>query len=105
MNRAERRKAGITAKPRTYVLTDAELEKLRSEHSDADEAIEFLSRYIERKGYQAKSHYLTIKKWVFDAVKERRSKQLNTSQAQGSFDTEEFFNLALRKSVNAEASA
>ena len=31
MNRAERRKAGITAKPRTYVLTDVELQRIKEE--------------------------------------------------------------------------
>lgn len=31
MNRAERRKAGITAKPRTYVLTDVEIQRIKEE--------------------------------------------------------------------------
>ena len=31
------------------------------------------------KGYKAKSHYLCIKKWVVDAVKERQEKEQKTS--------------------------
>lgn len=44
MNRAERRKAGITAKPRTYVLTDVELEKIKQEikRNAVDEAFVML---------------------------------------------------------------
>lgn len=31
MGRAERRKAGITAKPKTYVLTDADIQRIKDE--------------------------------------------------------------------------
>lgn len=55
-------------------LTDREYSKLCNDHPNADEAIEFLSEYIERKGYKAKSHYLTLKKWVFKALKEQEQK-------------------------------
>ena len=27
------------------------------------------------KGYKAKSHYLAMRKWVFDALKEKKQKQ------------------------------
>lgn len=53
-------------------LTDSELEKLKAEYSNADELITFLDEYIEMKGYKAKSHYLAIRKWVKDAVKEKK---------------------------------
>ena len=39
-----------------------------------DDCIRFLDEYIEMKGYKAKNHYLCIKKWVLDAVKEQRRK-------------------------------
>lgn len=54
-------------------LTDDEVEKLHKEYgiSLAEAAIIFLDEYIEMKGYKAKSHYLAIRKWVIDAVKER----------------------------------
>lgn len=58
-------------------LTDSEIEKLRKAYGSkmTDECIVFLDEYIERKGYKAKNHYLTIKKWVADAVIEERQKQ------------------------------
>ena len=51
-------------------LTEAELNKLCDEYGTdkAHEAIKYLDEYIEMKGYKAKSHYLCIRKWVFDAV-------------------------------------
>lgn len=70
--RAPKRKFGEFG---NVLLTDAEYEKLQKEYGNADELIAFLSEYIERKGYKAKSHYLTIKKWVIDAVKERKNKR------------------------------
>lgn len=59
------------------LLKDTELEKLNSEYGNivTDQAIKFLDEYIEMKGYKAKSHYLCIRKWVIDAVKERERKQ------------------------------
>lgn len=56
------------------LLTDEELEKLKNEYSNYEDLIKYLDEYIEMKGYKAKSHYLAIKKWVVDAVKERKIK-------------------------------
>jgi len=58
-------------------LTESEWDKLCNEYGNAatHEAITFLDEYIEMKGYKAKSHYLALRKWVFDAVKERKSRQ------------------------------
>jgi len=52
------------------MLTDTERDRLMNEYGEAKtlEAIKYLDEYIEMKGYKAKSHYLCIKKWVFDAV-------------------------------------
>jgi uncharacterized protein YdaU (DUF1376 family) len=56
-------------------LTFDELENLRAKYpDDADDAIEFLSKYIAEKGYRSKSHNLAIQRWVVDAVKEKKSK-------------------------------
>lgn len=57
-------------------LKDSELAKLVNEYGQAmtDACITFLDEYIEMKGYKAKSHYLCIRKWVIDAVKERQAK-------------------------------
>lgn len=59
------------------LLKDSELEKLKKDYFNYEELITYLDEYIEMKGYKAKSHYLAIKKWVVDAVNERkRSKPL-----------------------------
>ena len=54
-------------------LTQEEYTKLEAEYGTrlTKEAVTFLDEYIEMKGYKAKSHYLAIRKWVIDAVKER----------------------------------
>lgn len=58
------------------LLKDSEYEKLISEygHDLTEEAITFLDEYIEMKGTKYKSHYLALRKWVFDAVKEHKGK-------------------------------
>ena len=43
------------------------------------ELITYLDEYIEMKGYKAKSHYLCIKKWVIDAVKQNKYKHNKTT--------------------------
>lgn len=58
----------ITAKERDTLFTDFGRE-------GAMEAVEYLSEYRERKGYKAKSDYLAIRKWVFDAVKEEKARK------------------------------
>lgn len=57
-------------------LTDQEREKLINDYGQqmADDSIQFLDEYIEMKGYKAKSHYLCIRKWVVDAVKQKKNK-------------------------------
>lgn len=58
-------------------LTDDEMSKLNEELGAhiVTACITFLDEYIEMKGYKAKSHYLAIKKWVVNAVKERQPKE------------------------------
>lgn len=59
------------------LLTDTEAKKLVADYGkkETEEAITFLDEYIEMKGYKAKSHYLCIRKWVFDALKEKEQRQ------------------------------
>lgn len=59
------------------MLTDEEVRKLVKEYGkeQAEAAITYLDEHIERKGYKAKSHYLAIRKWVFDALREEDIKQ------------------------------
>ena len=58
------------------LLTDDELSKLEEEYGKAAtaSAIQILDEYIEMKGAKYKSHYLAMRKWVFNAVKEHQSK-------------------------------
>ena len=51
-------------------LTDDEFNKLKSEYGEQTtlDAIKYLDEYIEMKGTQYKSHYMALRKWVFDAI-------------------------------------
>lgn len=61
------------------LLTATELDRLREHYgADAtDEAIALLDQHLgaSRKRDPYKSHYLAMRKWVFDAVADRRRKQ------------------------------
>lgn len=103
-------------------LKETELAKLNEEYGieETQEAIDHLSEYIELKGYKAKSHYLALRKWVYTAVKEERIKKLELEQREkraqeihkkqalnelkefyegGSFDTDSFYEAAVKKSL------
>lgn len=56
---------------KNVLLTEKEYQTL-IELQDGEKAIEFLSEYRAYKGYKAKSDFLAIKKWVFEAMSERR---------------------------------
>lgn len=60
---------------KNVLLKDEELQALKRDYVNWEELITYLDEYIEMKGYKAKSHYLCIKKWVVNAVKERKKKQ------------------------------
>lgn len=53
------------------LLRDDELKKLNDEYGQADDLIKILDEYIEMSGKKYKNHYLTIKKWVVDALREK----------------------------------
>ena len=63
-------------------LKESEIEKLKQEIGEymTDECITYLDEYIEMKGTKYKSHYLVIKKWVVDAVKEKNKKKPMTDE-------------------------
>ncbi len=61
-------------------LTSTEFAALQSDYPNHLEAIDYLSEYIESTGKKYKSHYLVLKRWVFDAVKERAIKQKELEQ-------------------------
>jgi hypothetical protein len=43
--------------------------------TDGKEAIDYFSAYRQEKGYKAKEDNLAIRRWVFDAVKEKKAKK------------------------------
>lgn len=55
-------------------MTAQEYDKLSAEFGTekTDRAVRFLDEYIGDKGYKSKSHYLAIRRWVFDAVDEKK---------------------------------
>lgn len=56
---------------KNVLLTDEELQKLKTEYSDYEKRIENLSSYVESTGKKYKSHYATIRAWARrDAEKE-----------------------------------
>ena len=49
---------------KNVLLSDEELDKLKSEYSDWEERIERLSSYVASTGKTYKSHYATIRNWA-----------------------------------------
>lgn len=49
---------------KNVLLTDEELQKLKTEYSDYEERIDRLSSYMESTGKKYKSHYATIRNWA-----------------------------------------
>ena len=70
VNESEKDKKHIYGEYKHVKLTDKERDQLFNDYGEADtlKAIKYLDEYIEMKGAKYKSHYLAMKKWVFDAV-------------------------------------
>jgi len=60
---------------KNVLLTDDELEKLKTEYSDYEERIERLSGYIASTGKAYKSHYATIRNWARKDTEKGYNKQ------------------------------
>jgi Asp-tRNA(Asn)/Glu-tRNA(Gln) amidotransferase C subunit len=58
------------------LLTDEELEKLKTEYSDYAERIERLSSYVASTGKKYKSHYATIRNWARKDTESPRRKEV-----------------------------
>ena len=88
------------------LLSDEEEDKLIEKYGleFALKAITFLDEYIEEKGYKSDSHYLTITRWVIDAVKEKEEKAIKNGEIPknryGTFDVHDAFKKALERSYN-----
>lgn len=68
------------------LLTDDELQKLKTEYSDYQQRIENLSSYVASTGKRYKSHYATIRNW---ARKDAEVKQVNRPTYQKQTKAEE----------------
>ena len=64
-------------------LADEELKRLYEEYGKegTDKAIQFLSRYKKEKGYKNKDDNLTLRRWVFNAIKVDKITLSNTLSA------------------------
>jgi hypothetical protein len=84
-------------------LTDEEYQKLIDEYGEiaTAKAVTFLDEYIEEKGYKSKSHYLAIRRWVFDAVNDREKKPATVNQPKKQNSTDDFMN-QLQQMYNEE---
>lgn len=65
------------------MLTDKERDKLMDEYGEAEtsSAIKYLDEYIEEKGYKSKNHNLALRRWVFDAIKDKQKPKTNNNQS------------------------
>ena len=80
------------------LLTDTQLSKLQAEYSNYEDLITFLDEGIEMKGYKYKNHYLAIRKWVVDAVRERNAKKpVGFNPNTDNFDHDELAKIARDK--------
>lgn len=79
-------------------LSDTELERLREKYSDTDARIDRLSTYMQTSGRRYASHYATIVAWA----EEDAAKAQADGRSSSSFDTDEFFEAALRRSYGAD---
>ena len=70
------------------LLTDVERDRLFNDYGEADtlSAIKLLDEYIEETGKKYKNHNLTMRRWVFDALKERKGKGKPKSNQTTDFD-------------------
>lgn len=78
------------------LLSDRELERLKKEfnHNDVDMAIEYLSEYKAEKDYKTKSDNITLRRWVFDAIKKNgRNKRAAPTGPEKFYKTDTFAGL------------
>lgn len=71
---------------KNVLLTDDELDKLKSEYSDYADRIERLSSYVASTGKSYKSHYATIRNW---ARKDRTDNKKEVTNGSGKPNTTE----------------
>ena len=83
------------------LLTDEEYDRIRSTIPNADEYVDKFSRKLHDKGYRYDDHANTILDWwkKDSALPSNNQQATPREESLGSFDTDEFFRLAVRKSL------
>ena len=87
-------------------LTDEQYQLLAAQIPDADAYIDHFSRQIYTNGYKYDDHYQTILNWWNEDKNKKRSTSKKSDgnaskHHSGSFDTDDFFDAALRKSYES----
>ncbi|MBQ1965268.1 MAG: hypothetical protein II348_01160 [Clostridia bacterium] len=83
------------------LLTEREKNAIESEHGIPQAYIDHFSNALKIKGYQYASHYSAILEW-WERDKTSPRWQSETQQQNGSFDTDDFFAAAVRKSLGED---
>lgn len=86
---------------RNVLLTDEEKAALESEHGIPQAYIDHFSNALKTKGYQYASHYSAILEW-WEQDKSSPRWQSEKQQQDGSFDTDDFFNAAVSRSLGED---
>lgn len=81
------------------LLSDPEYEKLVAKYGleETEKAIAYFDAYIEEKRPKTKNHYLTMLRWVFDAVREQESRRAVKPEARpvnkAAQELDDFYNM------------
>ncbi len=70
---------------KNVLLTDEELEKLKTEYPDYEERIERLSSYVASTGKSYKSHYATIRNWAKKDAEKPQAKPITKKNSFNNF--------------------
>lgn len=79
---------------KNVLLTDEELEKLKTEYSDFEERIERLSSYVASTGKVYKSHYATIRNWARKDAETKTTNGPAYHKPSKADELEEFYKMA-----------
>lgn len=99
-NKEEKNKRASTTHPRAHEeklvfgeyqhvkLTQAQYDKLKVDYGNVDELVKHLDEWIEEKKYKSDNHNLAIRRWVVDAVEEKKAKKSNGKPKQLTYEEE-----------------
>ena len=82
---------------KNVLLADDEYTTLKAELPDLEARIKYLSGYLAKTGKQYDSHFAVLRIWA----EEDREKRAKEGYRSSSFDLDEFFNAALKRSMKS----